>query len=317
MKQIKYCLLPILLFAFVSCATTGHVQQQEKNRWTAYDNLSYGAAKEQYVNMTIPNTIHEKTNVIVFIHGYNGGRMENWTFLNKYREDFVTANINYRTISTANNSLTMHDLLTDIDHAVALIKQTAADNSITVNKVIVMGHSLGGFLALNYSYRYFDQDPPIPIAFCVSMSGLSDLADVRWIGLARNPFNWISFKTIVLIASSLTGQAITKDDISMFGFTEPVVQLLKEISPRYSITAGIPPTIIVHDAGDPTVPYSNSASLHGALDAVHAPNILIGTSTGLSHSLGAASGAPTRTINASLEKEMIQAIDRYIELYED
>ncbi|GHV87906.1 hypothetical protein AGMMS50267_02660 [Spirochaetia bacterium] len=317
MKPVKYCLLPLLVLILVSCASTGNVPQQEKNRWTAFDHLQYGDAKEQYADMTIPNIIPEKTNALVFIHGFNGGKMENWSFLNTYREDCIVANVNYRTIRTTNNNLTMHDLLTDVDSALSRIKRTANDNGVAINKVIVIGHSLGGFLALNYSYRYFDADPPIPIAFCVSMSGLSDLADVRWINLARNPFNWISFKTILLLTSSLTGQKLTRNDISPFGFTGPVVQYINEISPRYRISGGIPPTIIVHDASDRTVPYSNSASLHGALDAVQAPNVLIGTSTGLHHTLGAAVVAPTRTMNASLEKEMIQAIDRYIELYGD
>ncbi|GHV82589.1 hypothetical protein AGMMS49991_11470 [Spirochaetia bacterium] len=318
MKKVKYCLLPLLLLILVSCATTGNEKHQEKNLWSAYDNLSYGAAKEQYVNMTIPKTVHGKTNAIVFIHGYNGGKMENWTFLNHYRKDFIVANVNYRAISTAQNNLTMQDLLTDVDSAVSIIKHNADDNGIAINKVIVIGHSLGGFLALNYSYRQFDKDPPIPIAFCVSMSGLSDFADVHWINLARNPFNWwMNIDTILLLTSSLTGQTITKKDISDFGFTGPVVQYIKEISPRYSITDGIPPTIIVHDANDNIVPYSNSTGLQGALDAVHAPNVFIGASTNLGHCLGAAYFGPTRNIDASLKKEMIQAIDRYIELYGD
>jgi acetyl esterase/lipase len=209
----------------------------------------------------------------------------------------------------------MDDLLEDISNALAAIRNKAQDHGITLNKLVIVGHSLGGFLALNYGYRFFDQDPPIPIAFCVTMAGLSDLGDANWISLARNPFHWISFKTILLLASSLSGQAIPRDAITNFGFTEPVLEILKEISPRYAIREGIPPTIIVHDAADTIVPYSNATSLNGALDAMRVPNILISTSNYLNHGLSSNPLRETRVIRPSLEERMIQAIDQYLSLY--
>ena len=126
----------------------------------------------------------------------------------------------------------------------------AKELNIDVNKIVIMGGSAGGHLALmggllGNDHR-FDGNCPgvenIKVAAIINKYGITDVWD--W-GYGKN----------------VTSKSATR----WLGNRANDAEFAKSVSPLYYVTKKSPPIFIVHGDADPTVPYQHSVDLHNKL----------------------------------------------------
>jgi len=322
----------MFLFIFISCASTSVVN--DDNLWIDLGSVSYGDDPNQFIEITIPKNTIQNANVIFYIHGY-GNKMVDLTFLEYYRDDFIIGKLDYRYVTSKRPELNMNELLKDVHNGLDALKTAVEPAGVRVNKVIMMGNSLGSTLALMYSFLSFN-DLPVPIAFCVSMAAVTDLTDEMYARLLSRPGNFLIRNQLLSLFSALTGENITSGDISSSGFSGRVLEAGRKISAIFYVNNSAPPVILIHDKNDNIVPFSNSLSLYNVLRSHNIPSIFIQSDLNAGHELGkniinrnhvfAPSNArppfktparQTRKINPQLEEKLLEAINQYIADYLD
>jgi acetyl esterase/lipase len=175
-----------------------------------------------------------------------------------------------------------------------------------------MGHSSGAHLAMLYAYKPREIGA-IPIAFCVTMAGPTDLRDVAF----RYNFEKLRWtKLFYQIAEKATGYQIQDGDMTDEGYSQQGLEILAAISPVTFAGSDSPPTIIVHDASDSLVPYANSAVLDALLTMYGVDHRFIALYSGIGHFLGAkvTKGGALRydaTMATRLTAVMIEYIEEY------
>lgn len=154
---------------------------QMKKRITMY----YGSQNDQFGELSLPEKGNrEKIPVVVSIHGgfwkdkYN---LSDFFSLDQQLVDsgLATWNIEYRRVGNSGGGYprTFEDVSLAINYLITI----ANEYSLNLKKVVVIGHSAGGHLALwtasRYEHKPDELGGPIKIKFAgvVSMAGVSDL----------------------------------------------------------------------------------------------------------------------------------------------
>jgi acetyl esterase/lipase len=187
--------------------------------------------------------------VVINIHGggWNHGVKESQTgFSTFFKAGFAVANIEYRLTGQATAPAAIEDTRCAM---IYLIRNAKALN-IDVNKMVIMGGSSGGHLALMGGLlgndRRFDSNCPgnenIKVFAIIDKYGITDVWDWGY------------------------GDKITsKSAVNWLGGKAKDMEFAKSVSPINYITKNSPPVFIVHGDADPTVPYQQSVDLHRKL----------------------------------------------------
>ena len=211
-----------------------------------------------------PNT-GKPTPIVINIHGggWNKGVKESQTGFNSFfKAGFSVANIEYRLSGQATAPAAVEDTRCAL---IYLIKNAKALN-IDLNRIVIMGGSAGGHLALmggllGNDHR-FDGNCPgvenVKVAAIIDKYGITDVWD--W-GYGQN----ITSKS----AKQWLGDH-AKDEA-----------FAKTVSPVSYLDKNSPPIFIVHGDADPTVPYQQSVALHKKLDELGVKNQFITVEGGL------------------------------------
>jgi acetyl esterase/lipase len=198
------------------------------------------------MDLYLPSKDKSPSPVVINIHGggWNKGRKEDQLGWNPFfKKGYAVANVEYRLVQVAPAPAAVEDvrcaLIYLIDHAEEL--------NIDVNKIVIMGGSAGGHLALmggllENDHR-FDTNckatKTVKVAAIIDQYGIADVND--W---AYGPH-----KTSKSATWWLGNRAKEK------GFAESV-------SPVTYVKKSSPPTFIVHGDSDPVVPYEQSVILY-------------------------------------------------------
>jgi acetyl esterase/lipase len=220
--------------------------------------------------------------VVINIHGggWNKGVKESQTGFNTFfKAGFAVANIEYRLSGQATAPAAVQDARCALIYLIKNAKQL----NIDVNRIVVMGGSAGGHLALMAGVlgndHRFDNNCPgadnIKIAAIIDKYGITDVWD--W---AYGP--------------NLTSKSATQ----WLGSKAKDEAFAKSVSPIYYVTKNSPPIFIVHGDADPTVPYQESVALHKKLQEV-------GVTTKFITIPGGLHGKFTKEQNSDLNKEII------------
>jgi acetyl esterase/lipase len=289
-------------------------------RWSAHIDLRYGSYTRNTLDISIPQTASSMAPtggaVILFIHGgiwMYGDKKNRPTFLDAFRDRFIAASMNHRYID---ENTRIADLVDDVSAAIAYIREFCLQHKVNPGKLIIMGHSSGAHLAMLYAYKHH-KTAPIPVAFCVSMAGPTDLSDITFV-YSFKKLGWL--KLFYQVAEKATGYHPQEGDITDEGYSETGLRLLSAISPITFVTSDSPPTIIVHDAADKIVPYANSAVLNGVFNVYGIDHRFIALYSGVGHYLGAKSikSGPMRgaaRYDKTVEARVVKAMNDYIEKY--
>jgi len=197
-------------------------------------------------------TATKPTPVVFNIHGggWNHGVKEGQGgFAGFFKMGFAVANIEYRLTGQTKAPAAVED----VRAAILYVVQHAKELNIDPNKIVVMGGSAGGHLALmagllqndNRFDGAYKQVKGYTIAAIIDKYGITDVWDWAYGPNIRSKSatNWLGDKA--------------KDEV-----------FAKSVSPIYYVKKTSPPTFIVHGDADPTVPYQQSVDLKKKYDEV-------------------------------------------------
>jgi len=216
--------------------------------FTAQLNVVYTKVKdwEGKVDLYLPPNTGKPTPIVLNIHGggWNHGVKESQTGYNSFfKAGFAVANMEYRLTGQA----TAPAAVEDTRCALIYIIKHAKELNVDVDKIVIMGGSSGGHLALmggllGNDHR-FDTNCPgvenVKVAAIIDKYGITDVWDWAYGPniTSKSAKNWLGDHA--------------KDEA-----------FAKSVSPMTYVTKNSPPTFIVHGNADPTVPYQQSVALH-------------------------------------------------------
>jgi len=264
--------------------TTTYKPVEYPQGFTSQLNVVYAKSGdwEGRMDLYLPPNGGKTTPVIINIHGggWNKGVKESQSgFSIFFKNGFAVANIEYRLSGQATAPAAVEDTRCAL---IYLIKNAKALN-IDVNRIVIMGSSAGGHLALMGGMlandHRFDTNCPgvenVHVAAIVDKYGITDVWD--W---AYGPY-----KTSKSATQWLGARAKDKDFIA-------------SVSPVTYVAKTNPPIFMVHGDADPTVPYEESVDLNKRLVAA-------GVKTKFITVEGGQHGKFTKEKNAELNKEII------------
>jgi acetyl esterase/lipase len=273
---------PALVFSQESDTTYKPVEYPAG--YSAKLNVVYTTAKDWEGKMDLYLAPQEKglSPVVINIHGggWNHGVKESQTgFSTFFKAGFAVANIEYRLTGQATAPAAVEDTRCAL---IYLIKH-ARELNIDVNKIVIMGGSAGGHLALmggllGNDHR-FDGNCPgvenIKVAAIIDKYGITDVWDWGYgkILTSKSARNWLGDKA--------TDQSFAAS-----------------VSPITYVTRNSPPVFIVHGDADPTVPYQQSVDLHKKLKEAGVKTEFITVPGGLH-------GKFEKNVNSDLNKAII------------
>lgn len=211
-------------------------------------DLPYNKNQAQKLDIYLPKNSNSNTKVIFFVHGggwFLGNKDEavHWAKYFQNREYAVVC-LNYRLIHTEEKNV-LSTQITDINSAINFTLHKAKEWNISNSKLIIMGASAGGQLALLYAYKY-NNDKKIKAA--ISFCGATDLTDKR---LIQAEFAGYKMGTII---KWLIGDTITNNPTAW-----------KVASPINCISKTSIPTFFLHGKADEIIPYQQSARAYTVL----------------------------------------------------
>lgn len=211
-----------------------------------------------YKNVNSPNTrmdIYYPTNpfkpvpMILRLHGggWKEGRKEDYINFNVYFDQgYAVANVEYRLTGEAKAPAAVEDAR----GALIYLLSHAEELNIDKKKIVLLGGSAGGHLALTAGYlqnnRIHDNDAEsyadeIKVMAVINKYGIAKLGDL------------MSYSSLV----EWLGKGANDEDF------------VKSLSPVDLVGNSTPPTYIVHGDKDATIPYTQSILLKDALELAH------------------------------------------------
>ncbi|HEX6335029.1 MAG TPA: alpha/beta hydrolase [Flavisolibacter sp.] len=210
-------------------------------------NISYGKDTLQRMDAYLPagrNAAQTKSLVLIHGGGWTSGSKSDLTAyidsLKKRLPDYAIFNINYRLVN-GGNLFPSQEM--DVKSAVEHIKENAAEYAISADKMVLLGASAGGHLAMLHAYKY--KEPSVRAV--INFFGPADL-----VTMYRKPWH----PMVPFALQMITG-------------TTPSVnaQLYHESSPVHYVSSTSAPTLIFHGSRDPVVDISQSRILKKKLEA--------------------------------------------------
>lgn len=247
---INLFLIPFLLFAQAE-NDTAYKQVEYPAGFSSQLNVVYTKVGdwEGKMDLYLPPKEKGPSPLVINIHGggWNHGVKESQTGFNTFfKNGFAVANIEYRLTPQATAPAAVEDARCALLH---LIKNARSLN-IDVNKIVVMGGSSGGHLALMTGLlandHRFDGNCPgvdsVKVAAIIDKYGITDVWD------------WAYGKDLT-----------SKSAVNWLGSRSKDEAFARSVSPISYVTKNSPPVFIVHGDADPTVPYQESLKLHNKL----------------------------------------------------
>ena len=287
LRNFVFCFLLTITAANAQEADTVYKPVEYPAGYRAQLNVVYTRVKDWEGKMDLYLAPAEKglSPVVINIHGggWNHGVKESQTgFSTFFKAGFAVANIEYRLTGQA----TAPAAIEDTRCALIYLIKNAKELNIDVNKIVIMGGSAGGHLALmggllGNDHR-FDGNCPgvehIKVAAIIDKYGITDVWD--W-GYGKN-----------LTSKSARNWLGDKANDQAFAAS---------VSPITYVTKNSPPVFIVHGDADPTVPYQQSVELHKKLKEAGVKTEFITVPGGLH-------GKFEKTVNSDLNKAIIKFI---------
>ena len=242
------------------------------DRYLVYPDQSYGYFSGTSLKLDVWQVqTTEPVPTVVYYHGggwFFGDRTGALPYLMPWlARGWNVVNVEYRMSGTAPAPAAVEDARC----ALRWVYRNAGQFHLDANRIIVVGHSAGGHLALMAGMLQesdgLDDDCPSDPAY--GEKPLKVAAIVDWYGPTDIP-DLISGPNRKTYAVAWLGGLLDQEAEA------------RRVSPVNYVRPGLPPIFIVHGDEDPTVPYQQSARLHQKLDDAHVTNQLY-TVTGGKH----------------------------------
>lgn len=244
----------IVIIIFLSL--TNVLQAQEKE-YTSVDfpenykadiNVVYTQVNDWkgYMDIFTNPNAENPTPIVINIHGggWKSGKKESQTGLETFfSRGYAVVNVSYRLVDVAPAPAAIQD----VRCALLYIYKNAEKLNIDPSKIVLLGGSAGGHLALMAGLlggnNSFDNNCPnnenIKVAAIINKYGVADLTPLAY---TNSPRNWLGMNNID-------------------------ADFVKSVSPINYISHNSPPIFIAHGDADPVVPYKQSVILYKKLKA--------------------------------------------------
>jgi acetyl esterase/lipase len=262
---VLFCLAPPCL-GMAQADTIAVKPVKKPAGYTSRINVVYTvvAGWKGRMDIYLPPAAGRPSPLLINIHGgaWTHGNKESQTgFYSFFKKGFAVANIEYRMSPVAPAPAAIQDTRC----ALMYLVRHAARLNLDTRRIVVMGASAGGHLALmtgllGHDHR-FDQDCPhqddFRIAAIIDKYGPTDLSILKSLEhIHESAYAWLGDKV-----------------------HDPA--FLRAVSPLYYVQKNSPPVFIVHGDSDPTVPYRQSVLLHDKLEAEGVKNEFVTVPGGL------------------------------------
>jgi acetyl esterase/lipase len=219
-----------------------------------YTNISYGTNTAQKMDIYLPagrDTVNTK--LLVLIHGgaWIGGDKTDFVYsdIKKLLPGYAFASINYRLSDNGQNKFPAQE--EDIQAAISYLLSKQADYQYS-NKIVLLGASAGGQLALLQGYKYAKMIVPKAI---ISFFGPTDLT---W--LYNHPDNAAFPPMLAAIVGATPSQ-----NPSIYTSSSPI----------NFVSAQSPPTLLLQGDADILVPVDQATRLNDKLQTAGVTHQLI------------------------------------------
>jgi acetyl esterase/lipase len=246
---MKICFTLLLLVFIVSCQKESQPGNNNNNNAIPEQtllNVSYGSDAQQKIDVYLPaGRSTASTKVMIMIHGggwSSGDKTDFNTYvdtLKKRLPDYAIFNINYRLATAISNLFPAQE--NDVKAAFDFISSKVSDYKIS-QKIVLLGASAGGHLALLQGYKYTS---PVKAKAIIDFFGPTDLVELH---------NHPADPSVAAIL-----------EILLAGTPSSNAALYQQSSPINFVTALSPPTIILQGGLDPLVPVAQATSLDAKL----------------------------------------------------
>ena len=183
---------------------------------------------------------------IIVIHGGGWIRGEKESMVDRFclpfiQHDFVAANVEYRLAKAATAPAAVNDVL----RAAQWFHDHATEYKVDPNRILVMGGSAGGHLALMVGMAPASAGfgPTIKISAVIDFYGIADVPD------------------------QIDGPNQRAYAVTWVPEQPNRMELARSLSPITYVRKGLPPILAIHGDADQTVPYEQSVRLTKALKA--------------------------------------------------
>jgi len=261
-------LLTILsLFGFAAklpAQTASDFAQHIANEYRMIPNVTYLTMG----GIDLKLDVYQKRNVdtpqptLVYMHGgfWVAGNKETaiLSLLPWMEMGWNIINVEYRLGAVAHAPAALEDCLCAL-RFVAATQQLTAYN-IDPQKIVVMGESAGGHLAL--SLGMVPDSAGLDLE-CTNGQPLPKVAAV---------INWFGIYDVPDVIDGPNRQPAAQ---RWFGSMPDRIDIAKRVSPITYVRAGLPPIVTIHGDADRTVPYAQAVKLNADLERLRVPHELI------------------------------------------
>lgn len=151
--------------------------------------ISYGPETSQFGELRLPQNVKDPAPVVVLIHGGCWLADFDYAYMSHLAaalsaEGYATWTIEYRRLGEAGGG--WPNTFTDVGAAIDRLRQLATTHALDLSRVVTLGHSAGGQLALWAASRPrlglgspLHADGAMPIRGVIGLAAITDLADYR------------------------------------------------------------------------------------------------------------------------------------------
>jgi acetyl esterase/lipase len=242
--------LPLFCLLFiVGCQKENGTGGDNPSTSQTHTNVSYGSDPQQKMDVYLPvNRTEASTKVIVLIHPGAWASGDKTDFneyvdtLKKRIPDYAIFNINYRLANAVVNHFPIQE--NDVKAALQFIVDKSSEYKIS-QKIVLLGASAGGHLALLQGYKYTS---PVKVKAIIDFFGPTDL-----VGMHDHPVDPTTVPGLEILLGGTPASSAT---------------MYQQSSPINFVTAQSPPTMILQGGLDPLVPVEQATSLNTKLQTM-------------------------------------------------
>lgn len=254
-----------VMLCFTAGADAARAQQQTTpswvaslmNQYTVIPNITYLRSNtfEDKLDVYVPSGDGQHP-TLVYMHGggwVSRSKEERALYMFPFLEKgWTVVNVEYRIAPVSLAPAAVEDCLC----ALRWVIQHAKDYKIDTRRIVAMGNSAGGHLALTTGV--------VPASAglerqCPGSEDLKVAAILDWYGITD-------------VNELLDGPNTKSYALTWLGNQPNREQIAKRVSPLTYVRAGLPPIMIIHGDADPIVPYTQSIRLNKALDDAGVPH---------------------------------------------
>lgn len=247
-------LLPLLFMllcatAFAQETQTEYPPVKVPANYSAKFNVIYNVVDDWKGTLDLyqPTDAKGPVPLLIDVHGggwYHGVKESHYEFDVFFNKGYAVANVEYRLAEQARAP----GAIEDVRCALIYLIKNAKEFNVDPNKIVIMGNSSGGHLALITGLlgnnHVFDKN-------CKGFDGVKVMAIIDKYGGAdlRRPEKWDTKSLKIWVKDKIINPAF-----------------MSSISPITYVSSDSPPVFIVHGNEDPTIDYQQSVALANTLE---------------------------------------------------